>query len=190
MSNWIPNEFIIYDLEYTSWEGSKETGWSREGEYREIVDVGAIKVKRNGATFKTENTFSMLVKPIKNPELSHYFTQLTGITQKQLEKEGQSFETFVTEFAEFCAGEYPIFSYGEDDEILIENHELYEVPLKMDTRRFTNYRAMICEALNLSQTLCSSDLPEAIGLEKYSDGHRGLGDAIAQVRALEYLASA
>lgn len=189
MSNWIPNEFIIYDLEYTSWEGSKENGWSREGEYREIVDVGAIKVKKKGIGLQVQNMFSMLVMPKINPELSDYFIQLTGIKQERLSAEAEPFETFAVNFLDFCAGDYPIFAYGEDDEILVENHGLYHVPLKLNTMRFINYRAVICDALNVSKSVCSGDLPEAIGLERTSNPHRGLDDAMAQVRVLEHLIS-
>ena len=70
---------IIADLEYTSWEGALESGWSAPGQFREIVQIGAVRVDA-GDGFVEMAHFSMLVRPTINPELSDYFVTLTGIT--------------------------------------------------------------------------------------------------------------
>ena len=36
-------EFIVWDTEYTSWEGSRETNWNNETDPKEIVQIGAQK---------------------------------------------------------------------------------------------------------------------------------------------------
>jgi inhibitor of KinA sporulation pathway (predicted exonuclease) len=71
--------FIIADLEYTSWECALESGWSAPGQFREIVQIGAVRVDA-GDGFAEMAHFSMLVRPTINPELSDYFVTLTGIT--------------------------------------------------------------------------------------------------------------
>ena len=44
----LPQSLIIYDTEYTSWQGSQERDWSGAREYQELVQIGAIHViKRN-----------------------------------------------------------------------------------------------------------------------------------------------
>ena len=40
----LPNEFIIFDTEYTSWEGSLKRNWSNKNEYKELVAIGALHV--------------------------------------------------------------------------------------------------------------------------------------------------
>lgn len=32
----LPEQFVLFDTEYTGWEGSQERGWSAPGEYREL----------------------------------------------------------------------------------------------------------------------------------------------------------
>ena len=94
-------EFILYDTEYTSWEGSLQRLWSGEGEKRELVQISAILVKDlrslNGTEF-----FSIYTKPIINPILSNYFINLTGIKQSYIDKFGISLEGF-KKFIEFSS---------------------------------------------------------------------------------------
>jgi len=37
-------QIIIFDTEYTAWEGAKERNWSGSGEHREIVQIAAVKI--------------------------------------------------------------------------------------------------------------------------------------------------
>jgi hypothetical protein len=37
-------EAVIYDLEYTTWQGAHERKWSGENEHREIIRIGAISI--------------------------------------------------------------------------------------------------------------------------------------------------
>lgn len=46
----LPETFIIFDTEYTSWEGSQERNWNGENEFRELVQISAIRVKKKGNT--------------------------------------------------------------------------------------------------------------------------------------------
>jgi len=54
----LSNSFIIYDLEYTAWEGSINRNWSDDGEYKEIIEIGAIVVNKN---LKEINSFNKLI---------------------------------------------------------------------------------------------------------------------------------
>ena len=37
-------KIIIFDTEFTAWEGSLARNWNGPGEYREIIQIGAILV--------------------------------------------------------------------------------------------------------------------------------------------------
>ena len=37
-------QIVIFDTEYTSWDGAQESGWICENQYREIVQIGSIIV--------------------------------------------------------------------------------------------------------------------------------------------------
>lgn len=50
---------VIADLESTSWEGAQESGWSGPGQFREIVQIGAVRVDA-GDGFAERANFSVL----------------------------------------------------------------------------------------------------------------------------------
>ena len=72
--------YIVFDLEFTSWEGSMQRNWSGENEYKEIVQIAAIKVTDG----KISDKLNILVKPNINPNLSDYFQKLTFLYCLQL----------------------------------------------------------------------------------------------------------
>ena len=38
------NEYIVFDTEYTSWSDSQKTNWTGANEYKEIVQIGGLKI--------------------------------------------------------------------------------------------------------------------------------------------------
>ena len=40
----LPPTIIIFDTEFTAWAGSQERDFSGPNEYRELVEIGAIKI--------------------------------------------------------------------------------------------------------------------------------------------------
>jgi len=109
----LPEKIIIFDTEYTAWAGSAEYNWSRPNEYREIVQIGAILVDTK--QLSEIDNINLFVKPVKNPILSEYFTNLTGIKQKDIDENGIYFKEATLKFFSWC-GSYPIYSYGGDEE--------------------------------------------------------------------------
>ena len=102
----------IFDLEYTAWECSMARHWLTPGELREVVQIGAVRLDAD--SFAILDTFEALVVPRVNPVLSPYFEKLTGITSRQLIRDGMDFSTAYAGFLAF-AGEGPIAAYGRDD---------------------------------------------------------------------------
>lgn len=117
--------FVIFDTEYTSWQGCMENGredWQKE----EIVQLAALKL--HSQTLDVEEEFNLYIKPCLNPVLSAYFIKLTGITNEKLATDGVSFEDAYRGFKEF-AGDCVCYSHGwslatsdlADGEVLNEN---------------------------------------------------------------------
>ena len=77
------NMLAIFDLEFTSWEGSLQREWSGKNEHREIVEIGVVKLDLLNWRVTGEE-YRRLVKPRVNPQLSEYFTNLTQISQKEV----------------------------------------------------------------------------------------------------------
>jgi len=71
-------EIVIYDTEFTTWEGAMERGWSGENEHRELVQIAAQRI--NLQTQVVVGSFEVLVQPVVNPQLSEYFIDLTHVT--------------------------------------------------------------------------------------------------------------
>ena len=100
--------FIIFDLEATCWEGNQV------GRNQEVIEFGAVCTDRFG---DCKSTFSRLVKPEQNPSLSYYCTNLTGITQADVDS-AKSFERVVSEFMNWIDIEddqYLLCSWGDKD---------------------------------------------------------------------------
>ena len=93
----LPEKFILFDTEYTAWPGSVERMWSGPNEYREIIQVGGILVSRE--SMEETDHFTYYVRPVKNPQLSQYFIELTKITQHDVDTKGLLYTDALARFA-------------------------------------------------------------------------------------------
>lgn len=116
------NIFILFDIEYTAWEGSQQRNWSHDNEYKEIICISALKINKCNNKLQIKDKFNYYVKPKLNPILSDYIINLTGITQTKIDTEGYNFEIALEAFYIFCEN-YNIYSYGNDyTEIKVNLH--------------------------------------------------------------------
>ena len=113
---------VVFDLEFTAWDGSLASRWSRPGEHTEVVQIGAVKL--DAQSLKITDEFECLVRPRVNPVLSQYLIELTGITNEMLEKRGVDFITAYRGFLDFV-GPSPTWAFGRDDLIFTDNLKLY-----------------------------------------------------------------
>jgi DNA polymerase III epsilon subunit-like protein len=113
---------IVFDLEFTAWPGSMEHHWLRPGEFREVVQIGAVKL--DTGTLAETGSADILAKPRLNPVLSPYFETLTGVTNARLARDGLDFAEAYRAFLSF-AGDAPLVAFGRDDLVLIANLKLY-----------------------------------------------------------------
>ena len=130
----LPDTFIIFDTEFTAWEGSQERKWSGENEFRELVQISAIRVKKKGNTIAITKKLNLYILPQINPILSEYFTNLTGITQETLYKEAKPFKLAMKLFYMFCKNKdgekYNMYSMGNDYDVIKENLKLNSINRK------------------------------------------------------------
>ena len=106
---------IILDLEYTSWEGSIHRNWAEKWEFREIVQIGAVRLTVKRHEFIKEETFERIVKPVRNPQLSDHFSNLTGITNNLVSEQGNYFNDAFTDFVQFVTNSSQIWSANLPD---------------------------------------------------------------------------
>jgi inhibitor of KinA sporulation pathway (predicted exonuclease) len=113
---------VVFDLEFTAWEGSMAHRWSRPGEFTELVQIGAVKV--DARSFAVIDEMDVLVRPRFNSVLSDYFVELTGITNGELAACGADFAEAYGEFVRFADGR-AIAAFGRDDLVFDANIRLY-----------------------------------------------------------------
>ena len=182
----LPESFVLFDTEFTAWEGSWQRGWDRPGEYKEIVQIGALIA--DSATLQEQASFLALVKPVKNPILSEYFITLTGISQESVDREGRSLEEVLTQFRGWM-GERHAYSFGGDESVINENCELIGLTSPLVRERFHDVRDVFKEAGTDVSMLTSGTVTRAFGKEPERRAHDALADARTILDGLRELKS-
>lgn len=175
---------VILDLEFTAWEDSMQHRWTRPGEFREVVQIGAVKLSPRD--LRQIDEFDMLVVPRLNPMLSPFFSELTGITNDDLARRGVDFITAFRAFLDF-AGSGPVWAFGRDDLVLEGNLRLCGWQRQMSLPPYTNVVLWLLEQGIDMRGKHACDVAEAAGAEFSGRAHNALADArgvAAGIRAL------
>jgi len=175
---------VIFDLEFTAWEGSLESGWTRPGEFREVVQIGAVKLAPG--SLKQVDEFEMLVLPRVNPVLSGFFTGLTGISNEEVARRGVDFITAYHAFLDFAEGA-PIWAHGRDDLVLAANLRLYGWDRHFPAPNYTNAVSWFLEQGVDLRGKHACEVAAAAGAAFSGREHNALDDArgvVAGIRAL------
>ena len=120
-------KYIVFDTEFTSWDGSLERNWNNPNEHRELVQISALKIQ-NGEIIDKLNLY---IKPNFNTVLSDYFIKLTGITNRDINTHGIHVIDALKKFYKFSEN-CTLYSYGNDYEIIEENLLLNYIPLSSE----------------------------------------------------------
>jgi inhibitor of KinA sporulation pathway (predicted exonuclease) len=168
---------VVFDLEFTAWEGSMESRWTRPGELTEVVQIGAVKL--DAASLAEIDSFNMLVRPRVNPVLSDYLTELTGITNAAVAERGVDFVVAYRAFLDFV-GDARIHAHGRDDSILAGNLKLYGWDRALRVPPYANaIDWFMAQGLDVAgKSAC--DMAELVGA--VFEGHRH--DALADARGM------
>jgi inhibitor of KinA sporulation pathway (predicted exonuclease) len=179
-------EAVIFDTEFTAWEGSAQRNWTAPGEFREIIQIGAIVA--DAATLTETGSFCVVVKPTLNPVLSDYITALTGITNADVQRDGMSLSTAVERFLAFCNGR-PMFCYGFDGWIIAKNLSLVGRPGVWPGLRPTNIGEWFAgQGLDVGR-LHSGHLAVATGAHSDGRAHDAVSDCRSILAAVQALVS-
>ncbi|MFJ6570494.1 exonuclease domain-containing protein [Streptomyces sp. NPDC091292] len=182
--------FVVFDLEFTSWPGALERDWSAPGQLREIVQIGALRVRDD---FTVVEEYEALVRPLVNPRLSPYFTELTGIEQKTVDRDGLPPAEALGDFLGFCQGQ-SVLSYGNDMVVLGENvgwarARGEEVKHGFLDAKFLNIRPWLNTVAPVTAPVNVGRLWQVLSLPKPAAGseHSALFDCHSFVAALRHV---
>ncbi len=180
-------EVVVFDTEQTAWEGAMARRWSGPGEYREIIQIGGVRVDA-GAGFRERAAFVAWLRPTLNPVLSDYITGLTGITQDTLARRGVSLDEGMAAFAAFAAG-VPALSFGDDGMLMHDNFRLVGRESVLGGVAFQDMRSALMRAVGRdpAEPLSSCHLPACVGLAFEGQTHDALADSRALVAVMRTL---
>ena len=137
-----------------------------------------------GGGFTEAAHFSAFVRPTINPELSEYFTTLTGITNDVVARDGLCLEDALGSFAGFV-GASTVLSHGPDDLVIGKDCALKDVDNLFAGVDWRDVNPPIRAVTG--QRLMSSDLLPFFGLDPVGAAHDALADARALARVLRHL---
>lgn len=178
-------EVVLFDTEFTAWAGTMARNWRGPGEYREVVQIGAIVI--DAETFVERSSFDVLIKPVVNPMLSSYFEGLTRITNERLASEGVDLATAVQRFLAF-AGRRPMHAYGRDDRIIAANAVLLARPEIWPAERSAfNLRDWLVEVGVPLAGVHSGELAAHVGAVSQGTAHDAVLDSRSLAEAVRYL---
>lgn len=162
--------YIIFDLEATCWQDR------RASEQMETIEIGAVEVDENGVA---QNEFGCFVRPFAHPKLSEFCTQLTSITQSEVD----GAESFAQAFARFVA-----WVEASDEPFALVSWGAYD-PRQLQTdcaRSGVEYPATFWRHINLKKVFGAAQgvkppgmkrALEMLGLPLEGTHHRGIDDA-------------
>ena len=172
----------VFDLEYTAWACSMARHWLEPGQYKEVVQIGAVKL--DGRDLSILGEFDLLVRPRINPELSPYFQNLTGITNDEVAARGVDFAEAYARFAAFADGG-PIMAFGHDEWILEENLRLYGITEFPTLPRFQDLRSWFAACNVDPRGMMSCEIGPSLGLTFQGRAHNALDDARSMALSME-----
>jgi inhibitor of KinA sporulation pathway (predicted exonuclease) len=165
---------VLFDTEFSAWPDSMANRWLAPGEFREIVQIGAVKLAPG--TLATIDTFEILVKPRLNPVLSDYFVKLTGITNEAVIARGVDFPEAFERFVSFV-GSDRMAAFGRDDLVLAENLALYGIHDAPSLPHHTNIAIWLRDNGIHTGGLHACDVAEACGVPFEGRKHDALDDS-------------
>ena len=149
--------FCIFDTEYMTYPNAMRGGWNDSGQHKEIIQIAAAIVTP-GQPWESFPTFDILVKPVLTPRVNAHTTQITGITQERMDKEGMATATAMARFNAFV-GDHKVFSNGMDINKIAETCGLQGVKMPLAVKRFGSLRSALYEALDEVKDFHHEDFP-------------------------------
>ena len=176
--------FVFVDTEYTTFGPTRETGWPELHHHKEIVQIAAVLFDiDSGNEIKG---FDILVRPSINPELTKVFSDLTGITQDVVDKNGLSFPEALDHFRKFADG-YLIWVFDRDWFVFEENCNLNKVDFPFRDKEFIRVKPQLPGWGIDPEKYSSGTLYEAVGLEMKGHVHNALHDARSMAASVSRL---
>lgn len=188
-------EIIIFDTEYWADERSQEQRWNGLFDYPPLlIQIAAVKLRLTCGLTVTDE-FEALISPIdefaRNVPLNRYFTDLTGITQAKIDREGVDLSVAMKTFSRFTKNCY-CYSYGNDLlDTIVPSCFIQHVPCPFQPTRFRDLRTALLRTGMSEKELYSNSsgsLAEHLGLSGLNSNiHNAMDDVQSLIASLDHL---
>jgi hypothetical protein len=186
---------ILFDCEFLCLEGSQRRFWCAAHDPDPVIaQVGAVKLGLE-RDFPILDTFRKYVRPVdrhgKQYALDPFFTELTGITEENIEGEGVSLKEALADFDAFSDGA-TCWSWGKDELNMVAiSCYVAGIPSPIPASRFDNAVKLLLAAgmpvEDLARTR-SNKLADYYQVQHPPlRGHDALDDALSVSYTLQYL---
>ena len=159
--------YIVLDLEATCWE---ERG---SGKISEIIEIGALRFDE---AHRQTGEFSRFVRPVIHPDLSPFCTELTSITQEEVES-AALFPEVIQDFWDWIGKDFWLCSWGFYDRNQFRQDCEYH---QLDTDWLSNHISLKHQHAQIVSARRAMGMKWALKKEGFQlDGthHRGIDDA-------------
>lgn len=147
---------------------------------RQIVQIAAITV--DTSTGEELSSFDQLVIPTYEKQVTDFFTELTGITQIDIDNKGIMLDEALRLFVKYVGG-MEIYTFDKDEEVLRQNCDYIGMPWPFE-RSFTRVKSLLPSYGVDSDEYSSGTLYRAAGLEMDGHVHNALHDVRSMAAAI------
>lgn len=150
MPHTTPAHATIFDCEYLTVPGAMNRHWAGpEDPDPLVVQIGAVRLTLSPPFQITEKT-SLLIQPVDRSGVEAivdpFFTELTGISQQQIDAGGLPLADAMKQFERFAQGG-PIWSWGKDElHLFAISCYIAGCAPPLPATRFGNARALLVKA--------------------------------------------
>ena len=171
---------IYLDLEYCYPGMTKQTGRPSKNDKRQVVQIAAICY--DNSVGKELSSFDILTAPKYAKVLPDFFTELTGITQDQVDQKSVVFSDAFEKLILFC-GDSNVYTFDKDWYVLRQNCGYHKINFAFEKKPFIRISGKLDE-WGLNQNKYSSGtLYKAAGLRMEGHVHNALHDVRSMAAA-------
>lgn len=174
-------QYIVIDLEATCWENVRTPV-----ERSETIEIGAMRMRTPSGPL--DDGFGRFVRPVASPKLSAFCTQLTSITQSDVDTAGYFWQVYPDFLAWIGDEPWTFCSWGNYDALQLQadcqRHRLPWPP----TEHFINLKKAFATLYSRNQRpVGMARALFLLGLELEGQHHRGRDDAANIARIATYV---
>lgn len=161
---------IVVDIEASCWKG-----WEKR-DLMETIEIGAVKL---GPDFEKRGEFTIFIQPVRIERLSDFCTELTSITQQDVDQ-ADRFPAAFEQFLGWIGAEEPFcwYSWGNYDyKQLFKDIAYHQVPYPAGMEAHTNLKGLFAAKNRLDKQVGLHRALKMKALPFEGRAHRGIDDA-------------